>query len=382
MGYVPRRIRPPSGGGGASRASAARPEEELPDSLHKHLDRSAIPGAPVKLPPGLGLAYDTTKHRMDRAIGAMDAAGNQSAVTLDDAPGDTEQNRQTKAVVRAARDEMLRREPDNFRPGEFLGAGAAGAVFRGPKSSDQTDTVYKFDAGPYEARMADAVMKAGLVGPNGLAILPRYISTHQTGVKFSEAGLPVHVIHREDLADVKTGLDRRDRDILGGLGPRHKPDEIRLLSRTNPDALLPHTVRDLMGTISALANPKDAPDGVDPNDVGAERTRYRETPHGGIAARTKRHGGGPVPWSDKKGIGLTRREMLQMFDAGIKTIRRRALRGNGALSRQWGRIESDLRKMLQHGIAPCDLHTDNWGIRSGTGEITMRDAGCASVVEH
>jgi hypothetical protein len=136
---------------------------------------------------------------MDLAIGAVDLEGNEKAVSLDHQTDDSAENKMTKDVIVAARDEMLQNHPGTFRPGRFYGAGAAGAVFEGPLDPDGVETVYKFDAGPYEARMADAVMRAGLVGKNGLAILPRYISTHQTSQKFSSAQLPIHVIHREDL---------------------------------------------------------------------------------------------------------------------------------------------------------------------------------------
>jgi hypothetical protein len=147
--------------------------------------------------------------------------------------------------------------------------------------------------------------------------------------------------------------------------------------------IVPHrTVSGLMQELQGLANPVHAPPGVNTHDVGVEPPRYARTSGGGIEERPKMFGGRPVPWSAKQGSGLGRRALLRRFDAGIGHIRDRALRSRGPLAGQWHRIESDLRKMIEHGILPCDLHSQNWGIRKSNGEITMRDAGCTTVIEH
>lgn len=336
----------------SARGPEPKSDKNLPELLSKVLDRSQVPGAPVKLPPGYGLAYDTLSNRMDKAIGALDMyRGIRKKVKLEPEPGDTPENKLTKETILAARDEMLQKHPDTFRPGKFYGAGAAGAVFQGPEDPDGTPTVYKFDAGPYEARMAQAVMDAGLVGKNGLAILPRYISQHPTSQKFSKAGLPIHVIHREDLDDAKTGLSHAEMEVLGGYGA---------------------SLGGLMQELQADANPRHAPPGVDPYDIGQE-------PSHPLFGRL---GSGPLGWESKAGRGLNRKQLLQAYDRKIGRVRQAAQRAGGQLARQWDRIEAETRKLLEHGIVPCDLHPDNWGIRKGTGEISMRDAGCATVVEH
>jgi len=376
-------VRPSPSAGPANPPLGPVEPEDLPEPLDKQLDRSQIPGAPVKLPPGYGLARDTLKYRVDDAIGAyeLDHDGakllntarsglRKRTVTIDPDPADTPENTQTKQMIIAARDEMMQRYPPGsptpFMPGKFLGAGAGGAVFAGPKDPDGVDTVYKFDAGPYEARLADATMAAGLSGKNGLGILPRYISTHRTGQKFSPAGLPLHVIHREDLDDIKIGLNVRDRGVLGGRRGS--------------------TLARMMGHLQRNSIPQNPPPGVDPADIGAEATPLGVDEFSRLAKikgpGAKQFGGNPVPWSAKAGEGWDRKRILQEFDQMVPAIRARAMRGGPVLRAQWPRIEAESRKLLEHGIVPCDLHEDNWGIRKGSGEISMRDAGCASVVAH
>ena len=349
--------RVPAWGGDAPADGDAPAGQDAPDSSSPdlpepiHLDRSPTPGAPVKLPPGYGIAFDVLDNRMDVALGARDPnTGVKRSVTLEPELSDTHQNRLTKEMIIAARDEMLEKfppgSPTPFTPGEFLGAGAGGAVFKGPKDPDGLDTVYKFDAGPYEARLADAVIKAGLVGSNGLAILPRYISTHDTSQKFSPAGLPLHVIHREDLDDAKATLSGAEIDGLEGLGS-------------------------FMAELQRKANPVKAPSGVNPDDIGIEPPMFL-----GFG------GGSPAKWRQKAGRGWGREKLIKAYDRHISRIGRGIKRGTGQLAQQWDRIQGDLRQLLAHGIVPCDLHADNWGIRRHTGEIAMRDAGCISTVEH
>ena len=316
----------------------------------------------MKLPVGYGIALDTLVNRMDHAIGAYNRNTNQKRkIKIEPEAADSHENKMTKQLILAARAEMLQKHPDTFKPGRFYGAGAAGAVFAGPPlwdsgvdglDPDLTETVYKFDAGPYEARMADAVMKAGLVGRNGLAILPRYISTHETSLKFSKVGLPIHVIHREDLNDAKTVLSF---------------NELNSLSRD---------VGSFMARLQRSVNPQRAPGDVDSQDIGEEPGPYH------------RGAGYQAGWERKAGMGASRKELLRAFDRGIGEISTSvratatALGSSGHLARQWPRMKRELRKLLEYGIVPCDLHGDNWGIRPKTGEISMRDAGCASVVAH
>jgi len=319
--------------------------KDLPPPLP--IDRSQPAAGKVKLPPGYGLAPDTLRHRMDYAIGAYDGYGGQRQVTLEPQPDDTYENTLTKESLVAARDEVTAKDP-TIRPGRFFGAGAAGAVFEAPPLPDGSPAVYKFDAGPYEARMADAVMKAGLVGKEGLGLLPRYVRTMPTSQTVTDAKLPLFLIEREDLADADKILSSQEMSVLG-------------------DYDKPTSYARFMHGLLEKATPKTAPPGVDPNDIGGQHWMF----------------GHPLPWAAKSqgSLNYTRSDVLKEFDSKIGKLRARAKAAGGRLADQWDRIERESRKMLENGIIPCDLHQGNWGIREKTGEITFRDVGCAMVVD-
>lgn len=302
---------PPPAAGAAAVGTSGRRIVPRPVPVGTYLDRSQIPGAPVKLPVGYGLAHDILDNRMDDAIG-------KKGMDLDaDIPTESPTRKSNKQVLRRVRAEMRARFPDTFRPGSVvLGAGAAGAVFAGPRVNGM-DTVYKYDLGPYEARMVHAIQQAGLIGDHGLSILPRYISAHETSVKMSRAQLPVHVIHREDLANVDTTLSEDEKYALDHIGIGY------------------------LHSLSAMAKPA--------------------------------HMGGS---------GMTRDEIVDHYDRRLAPkMEAIAQRAGGQLSQQWSKISSEIRKMLEHGVVPCDLHASNWGIRKGTGDIVMRDVGCSTVVD-
>jgi hypothetical protein len=221
-------------------------------------------------------------------------------------PGDTAEVWKQKQQLTAARDEMMRKDPVRYQIGDFLGAGAAGAVFKGPKDPDGLPTVYKFDNGPYEARMADAVMAAGLTGKRGLSILPRYISTALTSQKMTRRNFPLFAIHREDLDDA-------DRGAVSGSELRH----LSAIGRS----------------FSGLQN---------------------------------------------KGSRLG---ALKVFDERMSRLHSDIMSTGGKLAKQWPKMVTEFRTLLEHGIVPCDLHTGNWGIRRHTGEISMRDVGCSHIIK-
>jgi hypothetical protein len=197
------------------------PGRVLPKPLT--IDRSPVKGQPKHMrPPGWGLPKTILKNRMDNALGS----GYTKWFSLDyespkaeiDDKKDSSRVKEQKRKLAAARDEMMARDPNKYQIGKFIGAGAAGAVFEGPDDPDGMPTVFKFDNGPYEARMADMVMNAGFSGKNGLSILPRYISTAQTSQNMTAAKLPLFAIHREDLDDVHDTLDKDSIEFLGDFG--------------------------------------------------------------------------------------------------------------------------------------------------------------------
>jgi hypothetical protein len=240
-------------------------------------------------------------------------------------PGEQPEDERKRKQVIDARDAM---RAQGYNIGEYLGTGAVGVVYKGPTDEDgsltgftDTPTVYKFDVGPNEARLADMVMKSGFSGKNGLSILPHYISTKNTGHRIDapyeddngkwhgNTSLPLFAIHREDLAN---------------LDPKNK-----------------HTSR----ALNYLSRKLD--------DVFEEIEKSRNLGH--LEAR-------------KKGI--------EKFDNHTPDIEQKFIKAGGETAKQWPRIAKELRTLMAHGIFPCDTHSDNWGIRRSTGEIAMRDVGC------
>lgn len=238
-------------------------------------------------------------HRMDTSLGGA----HRDDLKLTPEPWDGPEVIASKKAVSDAISEVAGKEP-SVKVGRFYGAGAAGAVFQGPEENG-LPTVYKVDKGAYEARMADAVLKAGIKNPS----LPLYKKVFPTSVKAPD-GYPLWVIHREDLKDAEKHLDFKQMDALGW-------------------------------------------------NYG----------FGGWLSKT-------VSEHAKTG----RREALEAFDQGIEHHRKNAKRAGGQLAAQFPRLEKNIRDLIKNGLAPCDLHEGNWGIRPSTGEIVMRDVGCAHVM--
>jgi len=100
----------------------------------------------------------------------------------------------------------------NDRNCEPFGSAANGVVYGAEPEPDGTPTVYKFDKGDNESRLA--LLYKNNKELHKVSSLPRYIDV-LPGIKAKGNRLPVYVIHREDLADVP---DRDARTILGELG--------------------------------------------------------------------------------------------------------------------------------------------------------------------
>jgi hypothetical protein len=238
---------------------------------------------------------------MDTSIGGH----GRDDVKLTREPGDTPEITASKKSITDAVAEVARNNP-SVKMGEFYGAGAAGAVFAGPENNG-LPTVFKVDKGAYEARMADAVLKAGVKNPS----LPLYKKVFPTSVRTPD-GYPLWVIHREDLKDAEKHLSRREMSAIGW------------------------------------------------------------------------HGGGFGGWlsQDVSGAGQSggRKKALKVFDNGIGQHRSNAARAGGEYAKQFPRLEKNIRDLIKNGLVPCDLHEGNWGVRPSTGEIVMRDVGCAHVL--
>ena len=290
---------PASGGAGAPSVIppfvARDPNKGLPSLIS--VDKSQVPGRPVHHPPGAGFG-DYGKgilgNRMDDAIRAQFRKPDLNKRE----PGDSAEVWKQKQQLTAARDEMVRKDPKRYQIGDFLGAGAAGAVFKGPKDPDGLPTVYKFD---------NAVMAAGLTGRHGLSILPRYISTALTSQKMTKRNFPLFAIHREDLDDAEGG---------GAISGSE------------------------LGRLSAI--------------------------------------GSSFSGLQDKG---NRRAALKEFDNRMSRLHSGIMSTGGKLAKQWPKMVTEFRTLLEHGIVPCDLHTGNWGIRKHTGEISMRDVGCSHIIK-
>jgi hypothetical protein len=297
------------------------------------IDRSPVRGEPKGMTPaGWGIPDDILDNRMDDALGRTYdwdkkhhiapkvKTNDEGKLEID--PNDSIEIIEQKQKLLGARDEMMARDQSKYQIRDFIGAGAAGAVFEGPDEPDGMPTVFKFDNGPYEARIADAVMTAGLSGKNGLSILPRYISTDLTSYKMTKAKLPLFVIHREDLANIKDTIPKEGSDFLGSVG-----NLITMIS----DAAK-HTMK-----------------------IRTERNLKPE---------------------EKFGI----KEILGILDEEEESLHNRAMGGGPQLKKQWPKMMEEIRTLIKHGIIPCDIHADNWGIRKGTGEIVMRDVGCTVAI--
>lgn len=68
---------------------------------------------------------------------------------------------------------------------------------------------------------------------------------------------------------------------------------------------------------------------------------------------------------------------LAAYNRGVGEHREKAKAIPG-FSEQFEKIHQDVSKLIKSGIVPCDLHAGNWGKRQNTGEIVMRDVGCAT----
>jgi hypothetical protein len=290
------------------------------EPLKFKIDRSKVNGRqPYDMHPvGQGFNREILRNRMDGSLSGYSGVQPKMTYTDDqiDIPDDKSDNIKVQLKkLNLAREEMKEK---GYIMGKFLGAGAAGAVFEGPDDPDGMPTVFKFDNGPYEARMADLVMSAGLSGNNAknpVSILPRYISTHLTKQNMTRLELPLFAIHREDLANTKDHMTSDEASFLGGFG----------------------------GEVAGISHQAN--------------------------------------WGT-----YTREKALSELDEIIKRNHQRVEEinnrsQNSKLGQEWPKIVEGMRTLMKHGILPCDIHSDNWGIRESTGEIVMRDVGCATFID-
>lgn len=73
---------------------------------------------------------------------------------------------------------------------------------------------------------------------------------------------------------------------------------------------------------------------------------------------------------------MNRGALLRKYDEIVGEFNPMARRDPN-IATQFARVSADTRKLLERGIAPCDAHEENWGMRDKTGEVVMRDVGCA-----
>jgi len=101
------------------------------------------------------------------------------------------------AAVRATKARMAAGGKD---VGEYIGRGNHSVVHHGPQLSDGTQTIYKFEKGDDEARLAKHYLDNPELGR--IRSLPRYLSVSNYGTSHEPAGKPIHVIHSEHLDDL------------------------------------------------------------------------------------------------------------------------------------------------------------------------------------
>jgi hypothetical protein len=292
------------------------PNKPLPELIP--FDRSPISGQPDDMHPvGQGFA--------DEVLGNP-AYNIFKSIKRDD-------------ILKGPRAEM---EKKGYQIGEYINAGAAGAVFEGPDEPDGMPTVFKFDNGPYEAKLADAIINTGLSGRNGLSILPRFINTEQTSGKMPGSRLPLFLIHREDIASLT-----------------NKEDKLPSIERS----FLHDFGRDVINTIS-----EDTEISLDKESNASNNQSEKESDWLN------------VPDLPPIGGSLTREKALKRFDRGARKFHQRALEVGGKVAEQWPRMVKEIRTLIEHGIIPCDMHGGNWGIRLNNGDIVMRDVGCNAVL--
>jgi len=306
------------------RATPRQTSTYKPRNLNKPLpelipfDRSPISGQPDDMHPvGQGFA--------DEVVG-QPAYNIFKGMNVDD-------------ILKEPRAEM---EEKGYQIGKYIDAGAAGAVFHGPLDPDGMPTIFKFDNGPYEAKLADAVMNAGLSGKNGLSILPRYIKTEQTSSKMPGSRLPLFLIHREDIASLN-----------------NKEDKLPALQRMFLDQFGRKVINSISQDTRITLDRGSSTDDKQ-SERGSDWLNVADFP--------------PSPGS------LTREKVLERFDRGAEKFYQEALGMGGKIAEQWPKMMGEIRTLIEHGIIPCDMHMGNWGIRLSTGDIVMRDVGCNAVL--
>ena len=315
---------PPAAGAGAAAVGGAR---GAPPGRHGRPPRDALsamrrmlglpdmpddaPGVPPPAPLVAPIQEPSVKGQLGRQGGIQElvqkAGRNRVAA---------------KASMRRVSDTVAgRMRSEGINIGNFLGAGLSGAVYQGDDEPDGTKTVWKVDKGDNEQRIANVIINNPDLKRSSV---PRYIETHDGyGMRDDFTGMPIKVIHREDLRDFDP-KNKEEADLwrfFGGLGAGHGG-----FFDSTP------TLQDVAGDVL---------------------------------------------------YGANRQQGANLLEKVLAHHAREAKKYGPHVEKQFNRVAEDLRHLAKRGIFPCDLHgglslTDqgNWGVRPGTGEVVMRDVGC------
>jgi hypothetical protein len=242
---------------------------------------------------------------------------HKSLIALRDAYGDDGLARTMRETGETAVKELKQSRPE-LQLGDELGCGKFGCVYRAPPLSDGTEAIMKIDRGLDEGVLAEAVMRDPVLSK--LSSLPRFGSVTPLSTNDPVMKRGVTAIHRENLRDLNAD-DPQEKQLQAFFGNWYRPSGF----------------------------------GRHLNDIL-------------LYMRAKR--------------GMGREDYLRGYDELIKEERQRAAKSfEPHVGEQFERVAADVRELVSRGVVPCDLHEDNWGIRHSTGEIVMRDVGCAKVAD-
>jgi len=207
-----------------------------------------------------------------------------------------------------------------LRVGKMLGCGGFGCVHKA-HHPDHPNSVVKFEGGHKEARLAQHVID----NPDrfgDIKSLPQYHSTHKTTL--GHGSRPVWAIHRENLEDL--------------------PEE-----HQGHWASVGHAVSTAYHT-----------------------ARYKRDEDMKLA---EKHGHTLDPDS------VLHSHMREQISDKLDNLHKRFARTEH--EEQFHRVRRDIKKLVGHGVVPCDLNGDNWGRRknkeTGKHEVVMRDVGCYKI---
>jgi hypothetical protein len=258
-----------------------------------------------------------------------------------------------KETIEAAAQELRQTDPDlkiDLRSvkdgGDFLGQGMAGAVFKQPPLKDGTPTVIKIDKGQNEGLMAKAMIDNPHLG--NLSSVPKYLKSTPLKTKDAFTGMETYAITREDLDDIAKS--------------KTLPSGREVVVETDPKKIELHNFFGQFGIELHELSGREVGAPRHSWEVRAGRGQDQEDPE--FKSKMERaHVRAYKKW-----------EQLRAHYAAHAANR------GAHLSEQFNRVAKDVDVLLRHGIFPCDLHKSNWGMRKSTGEVVMRDVGCANFI--